>query len=119
MELRGSTFTATFGTEQNNFVSLQNRLSDDDYIKFAPQFPLVCLYALIDGEKHELRPGAPETTGDETELAIRYNDFGGRAITATLTIRADDDLLRISASFDNQDESAEITEVLMPHLSGI
>ena len=50
MELKTNAFRARFAPEANNFVSLVNLATGDDYIKAAPRGPLVELYALADGE---------------------------------------------------------------------
>ena len=49
MELKTNAFRARFAPEANNFVSLVNLATGDDYIKAAPRGPLVELYALADG----------------------------------------------------------------------
>ena len=54
MELKTNAFRARFAPEANNFVSLVNLATGDDYIKAAPRGPLVELYALADGEKKKL-----------------------------------------------------------------
>ena len=51
MELKTNAFRARFAPEANNFVSLVNLATGDDYIKAATRGPLVELYALADGEK--------------------------------------------------------------------
>ncbi len=119
MKLEGKTFSAIFSPELNNFSSIRNLLTGDEYIKSAPQVPLICLYGLINGEKQELLPGTPEVSGSKQNMSIHYASFGGRAIEATLLIKTEDDILRISATVENKDAETEITEILMPHISGI
>ena len=41
MELKTNAFRARFAPEANNFVSLVNLATGDDYIKAAPRGPLV------------------------------------------------------------------------------
>ena len=48
MELKTNAFRARFAPEANNFVSLVNLATGDDYIKAAPRGPLVELYALAE-----------------------------------------------------------------------
>lgn len=56
MELKTNAFRARFAPEANNFVSLVNLATGDDYIKAAPRGPLVELYALADGERKSCCP---------------------------------------------------------------
>lgn len=80
MELKTNAFRARFAPEANNFVSLVNLATGDDYIKAAPRGPLVELYALADGEKKKLLPGVPGMSAGAGFLEISYTEFGGLPI---------------------------------------
>ena len=50
MELKTNAFRARFAPEANNFVSLVNLATGDDYIKAAPRGPLVELAAVPEAD---------------------------------------------------------------------
>ncbi len=119
MKLEGSTFSAEFDCQLNNFVSLKSKLSGDDYIKGKPKFPLISLFTWINDEKKELLPGLPEIIGGENELKITYREFSGYAVDCCLTIIAKSDEIEMNASIENKDPDLTVTEIMMPHLSNI
>ena len=93
MELKTNAFRARFAPEANNFVSLVNLATGDDYIKAAPRGPLVELYALADGEKKKLLPGVPGMSAGAGFLEISYTEFGGLPIGMTVRCTAENDRL--------------------------
>lgn len=118
-EIRGATFVAHFNAGVNNLVSLRNLLSGEECIPHAPHAPIITLFGWADGVKLELVPGAPRFTPQANELIITWDNFGARAVTVQLTLRAAEDQLHISASIENNDPVLEITEILLPHISGV
>lgn len=119
MNLRGKTFTAEFSSEINNFNSIKNTISNDEYIKKEVNVSIVTLYGIVNGIKLELIPGESIVSGDEEKLNVQYNNFSNREIRCKLAIKAIDDKIVVSAEIENLDKEVEITEVLMPHISGI
>lgn len=101
MELKTNAFRARFASEANNFVSLVNLATGDDYIKAAPRGPLVELYALADGEKKKLLPGVPGMSAGAGFLEISYTEFGGLPIGMTVRCTAENDRLCIRARMEN------------------
>ena len=118
MELKTNAFRARFAPEANNFVSLVNLATGDDYIKAAPRGPLVELYALADGEKKKLLPGVPGMSAGAGFLEISYTEFGGLPIGMTVRCTAENDRLCIRARMENH-SAADVVEVLMPHIGGV
>lgn len=119
MRITGGTFSAEFSPELNNFSSIRNLVTDDEYLKFKPQVPLISIYVLIGDEKAELLPDQPNILFSSEGMTIHYTSFGGRPIEAVIRFKADGDLLHISATIENRDAFSEIVEILMPHISGI
>jgi len=119
MRITGRTFSAEFSSELNNFSSIRNLITNDEYIKFAPQVPFISLYALIGDEKRELLPDQPNILFSNEGMTIHYSSFGGRLIEAAIRLKADGDLLKVSATIENKDAFSEVIEILMPHISGI
>lgn len=111
-------FRAHFSQTANNFTSIVNLATGDDYIKTAPRDTLMELYGLLDGEKRRLLPGVPQISGTEEELVLTYETFGGFPIEGTVCCTADGDRLTIQASIQNHSD-IDIVEILMPHLGGI
>ena len=114
MELKTSDLCAVFDAERANFTRLINLHTGDDYIKSAPKGPLVELYALQEGEKRRLLPGAPRPVGD----TVVYESFGGQPIRMELRLCAQNDRLTIRANIHNG-SGLDVIEVLMPRLGGI
>lgn len=104
MELKTNAFRARFAPEANNFVSLVNLATGDDYIKAAPRGPLVELYALADGEKKKLLPWAYRGGVQEQAFSgdILYGTSGGLPIVMTVqAVRQENDRLCSVARMEN------------------
>ena len=118
MKLETSAFRAEFDPQANNFTSLVNLATGDDYIKAPPRDPLVTLFALDGRQKTELRPGPVREEAVPGGLALHYEQFGGRPVRVKVECLAQGDRLTIRAKIQNESESP-IVETLMPHLGGI
>ena len=118
MRIESAFFAAEFDSRVNNFVSLKNLVSGDEYIKYAPHDPILSLTALADGQKKVLLPGTPEMRSAPGELTLQYPACGGCAVSVTLHCRACADQLLFSAQIENRSEMPVI-EILLPHLGGI
>lgn len=119
MNLRGKTFTAEFSSKYNNFTSIKNIISNDEYIKKEVNVPIITLYGTVDNIKSELIPQEGKIQGNENELTIEYGKFSNKDIKCNLIIKAIEDKLVMKANIENLDNTVEITEILMPHISGI
>ena len=72
MNLRSKTFTAEFSSKYNNFTSIKNIISNDEYIKKEVNVPIITLYGTVDNIKSELIPQEGKIQGNENELTIEY-----------------------------------------------
>ena len=117
-EVQTEVFRARFSPEVNNFTSIVNLVTGDDYIKAVPRDTLVELYGLYNGEKQRLLPDVPRMSGTETEMTLTYETFGGLPIKMAVCCSANGDLLTIQASIENHSD-IDVVEVLMPHIGGV
>ena len=85
MELKTNAFRARFAPEANNFVSLVNLATGDDYIKAAPRGPLVELYALAD-----------DTEWTDPFMMTTYADWQNPTVTG---VKVTDGTLTIGVRF--------------------
>ena len=118
MEIRTSSFSAVFDTEKNNFTSLCNLATGDEYIKSAPRFPIISVFVWEDGARKELWPEKGAVRRIQEGLVVEYPAFGGRSVRAMLELKADGDRLTVSGQLENGGD-ADIIEVLLPRLTGI
>lgn len=77
MEIRTSSFSAVFDTEKNNFTSLCNLATGDEYIKSAPRFPIISVFVWEDGVRKELWPEKGAVRRIQEGLVVEYPAFGG------------------------------------------
>lgn len=118
VEFGSASFQACFSPEVNNFTSLTNLVTGDNYIKQTPGHSLMELYGLVGNEKQRLLPGIPSVTAQEHVLHLAYNSFGGFPITANLICTAEADRLTIHISIQNH-SNIDVVEILAPHVGGI
>ncbi len=118
MELKTRNFSAVFDPDCNNFTSLINLHTGDDYIKAAPKGTLVELYVLSGTQKTRALPGKPSFTECENGFVIHYTSFNNLNIKMDLTVRGNGDRLNLSAEITNHSE-VDVVEILMPRLGGI
>ncbi len=121
MLLKGTGFVADFDKEINNFRSLKNTSTGDDYVKSRPSAPMFSMVGLKNGTKDrvDLLPGLPDILGDEKRLVIQYTAFSGYDIQVELVAEACEDRILISGKIINQDRNVDVVEILCPHISGI
>lgn len=120
MKIQTENFTAVFDLEANNFVSLCNVKTGDEYIKCVPRFPLISIFVWQKDEKvkKELWPQNGTLHQDGDQWVVQYDSFSGYAICVRLYLKAHEDRLFIRAKVENQ-SSDEIVEILLPRLNGI
>lgn len=119
MKLQGKTFTAEYSSDVNNFISIKNLVTNDEYIKNNPKSPIILLYAINDNEKIELIPEKAKVIENEEYQTIIIERFSSFKVKAKINLSAREDKLIISSEIENLEESLEIVEVLMPNISGI
>lgn len=119
MKLQGKTFTAEYSSDANNFISIKNLVTNDEYIKNNPKSPIILLYAIKDNEKIELIPEKAKVIENEENQRIIIESFSSFKVKAKINLSAREDKLIISSEIENLEESLEIIEVLMPNISGI
>ncbi|WP_300385065.1 DUF6259 domain-containing protein, partial [Clostridium sp.] len=119
MKLRGKTFTCEYSSEINNFISIKNSITGDEYIKKEINKSIIELYGLSNKGKVKLIPEEISVLSYENSLIININKFSNRNIRGKIFIKSNDDSIIISSEIENLDESIVITEVLMPRISGI
>ena len=108
MEIRTSSFSAVFDTEKNNFTSLCNLATGDEYIKSAPRFPIISVFVWEDGVRKELWPEKGAVRRIQEGLVVEYPAFGGRSVRAMLELKADGDRLTVSGQLENGGDAARI-----------
>ncbi len=108
-----------FDEELNNFTSIFNKITGNEFIKNKPYSPIVTLYAIRNNERIEIVPKESVVSKKESELLISMGNFGGYKISVNLKIFIKGDSIDISAEIANDAEDIEIIEVMMPRLSGI
>lgn len=118
MKLQTSAFCARFSAKTNNFASLVNLATGDEYIKRPARTTLVELYALVNGEKTKLLPGAPHVTEGEGTLSITYETFGDKPIRMDLLCTGREEQLSITATLENHSD-VDVVEILMPYIGGM
>lgn len=119
MKLRGNTFICEYSSEINNFISIKNSITGDEYIKKDIKQSIIELYGISDKNKIKLIPEKIEVSENENELVITIKKFSNKNIICNIYIKSIEDKIIINADIENLDESIEITEVLMPRISGI
>ena len=118
MELRTARFSARFSPEKNNFDSLVNLVTGDEYLKSPPHAPLVELYALRDGQKEKLLPGPPRLEGGADRLRILYDRFGQEEVAMEILCTARGELLSLQATVENRC-GLDLVELRMPCIGGM
>ncbi|HHV13480.1 MAG TPA: hypothetical protein GXX75_24710 [Clostridiales bacterium] len=120
MRIKGKSYIAEFDKEINNFSSIKNSVTGMDYIKSAPQVPLLSLTGLNkEAEKITLIPEEAMIKSEENTIVVQYNRFSGFSIFAELTITGQEEKMVISADIQNNETGVDIVEVLCPHISGV
>lgn len=119
MKLRGNTFICEYSSEINNFISIKNSITGDEYIKKDIKQSIIELYGISNKNKIKLIPEKIEVSENENELVITIKKFSNKNIICNIYIKSIEDKIIINADIENLDESIEITEVLMPRISGI
>lgn len=119
MRLIGKTFICQYSSDTNNFSSIKNSITGDEYIKKDINQSIIELYGISGKNKFKLVPEEVEVSGNEKKLEIKIKKFSNKNILCNLYIEAVEDRIVINADIENLDDSIDITEVLMPHISGI
>lgn len=118
MKLQTCAFCAHFSAETNNFSSLVNLATGDEYIKRPPRTALVELYVLVNGEKTKLLPDAAQLAGTEDTLSVTWETFGGKPIRLELLCAGRGEQLSLSATIENNSD-VDVVEILMPYIGGM
>lgn len=118
MKLETNSFSALFDLEKNNFVSLQNRITGDEYIKKSPRFPMISVLVMDAGQKRELWPQDGKEYWENGRMNVAYASFGGEDIRAELSFEASGDRIQIAGKIENHC-GCDIVEVLLPRVNGL